>query len=182
MKNQKGFTLIELMIVVAIIGILAAVAIPQYQQYTNKAKQSEAKLMLSAIYTSEQTFNTENGQYTGCLTGAGFTPEGYSGTTHPGYYTVGFNAAGATPPTLPTTCKTPAGADCTANPYVNGCSFFQGGKGAGTSPNFAPQSLSNATVSTNQFTAKASANLKSTTTDEWTINNAKTLTNSQSGI
>ena len=40
-RNQTGFTLIELMIVIAIIGILAAIAVPQYQRYTNKAKMSE---------------------------------------------------------------------------------------------------------------------------------------------
>ena len=63
LKGQKGFTLIELMIVVAIIGILAAIAIPNFLQYQMKSRQSEAKTNLQAIKTSEVSFQAERGCY-----------------------------------------------------------------------------------------------------------------------
>src|SRR5689334_8990379 len=65
LKGQKGFTLIELMIVVAIIGILAAIAIPNFLQYQMKSRQSEAKTNLQAIRTSEIAFQAERGCYIG---------------------------------------------------------------------------------------------------------------------
>jgi len=71
MKNQKGFTLIELMIVVAIIGILAAVAIPQYQNFTKKSKSSEAKVILDALITSEAAYFAEQDTVTRNLTNLG---------------------------------------------------------------------------------------------------------------
>lgn len=65
LRSNKGFTLIELMIVVAIIGILAAIAIPNFLQYQLKSKQSEAKVNLGAIMTSEISFNGEKGCFLG---------------------------------------------------------------------------------------------------------------------
>jgi len=62
-KSQKGFTLIELMIVVVIIGILAALAIPRFMRATTKAKQSEAKQLLKQIYTMQQTYKQANDIY-----------------------------------------------------------------------------------------------------------------------
>jgi type IV pilus assembly protein PilA len=62
-KNQKGFTLIELMIVVAIIGILAAVAIPAFLDYMKKGKRSEAELNLDAIKKGNKTYFVEHASY-----------------------------------------------------------------------------------------------------------------------
>ena len=63
-KKTKGFTLIELMIVVAIIGILAAIAIPNFLRYQAKSKQTEAKANLGAIFTSEVSYKAERDTYT----------------------------------------------------------------------------------------------------------------------
>ncbi|MFI9653015.1 pilin [Guyparkeria sp. LHSS19-1] len=76
-QAQKGFTLIELMIVVAIIGILAAIAIPAYQDYTVRAKVSEVILAMSSCRTSvtevfqsgETLPTTDNAPEWGCTTG-----------------------------------------------------------------------------------------------------------------
>ena len=59
--NRKGFTLIELMIVVVIIGILAALAIPRFMTASTKTKQSEAKLILKQIYVNQRTYKQQAG-------------------------------------------------------------------------------------------------------------------------
>ncbi|HOC39476.1 MAG TPA: prepilin-type N-terminal cleavage/methylation domain-containing protein, partial [Thermodesulfobacteriota bacterium] len=75
-KKAKGFTLIELMIVVAIIGILAAIAIPNFIRYQAKSKQSEARANLSAIYTSEIAFFGEKDSFTGNMEQLGWEAAG----------------------------------------------------------------------------------------------------------
>lgn len=74
-KKSKGFTLIELMIVVAIIGILAAIAIPNFLRYQAKTKQSEAKGNLAAIFTSQVAYFGEEDTYS-TIANIGWAPEG----------------------------------------------------------------------------------------------------------
>ena len=84
-KNQEGFTLVELMVVVAIIGILSAVAIPNFKQYQAKTKTSEAKLQLASIYSAETALQSDFDAFASCLTFAGYTPP-QAGN----YYAIGF--------------------------------------------------------------------------------------------
>lgn len=94
LKNSQGFTLVELMIVVAIIGILSAVAVPNFKKYQAKAKTTEAKIQLAAAYTAEQSFYGDFGLYGVCLSYMGYDP---TGEIKSRYYAVGFLDADVMP-------------------------------------------------------------------------------------
>jgi type IV pilus assembly protein PilA len=94
-KVQKGFTLIELMIVVAIIGILAAIAIPAYQDYTVRAKVTEPMIFLDAAKVSVAEFYQSKGNMP-----TGPTQAGISLATSQYIQSVTYNSAGGTTATV----------------------------------------------------------------------------------
>ena len=83
MNAQKGFTLIELMIVIAIIGILAAIALPAYQNYTARAQAAEAITLLGGLKTRIVDIAATSGIDTACSTAAAEPAKGTEG--QPGY-------------------------------------------------------------------------------------------------
>ena len=76
LRKEKGFTLIELMIVVAIIGILAAIAIPNFLRFQAKSRQGECKSNLGGIFTAMESFAGQYDTYTTDVAAVGWAPTG----------------------------------------------------------------------------------------------------------
>ncbi len=156
LHDHKGFTLIELMIVVAIIGILAAIAIPNFLKYQAKSKQSEAKTNLKGIFTAEISYFGENNGY---------------GTT---FDQIGFGLAGADPSTGIGGSK--------AYSFTLDNSTYIGVAAAGptgtiTWGSYTPGVATGAGVAP-FFTAGAAGNIDSdATNDTWAVNANNVLTN-----
>ena len=94
-RNRRGFSLTELMIVVAIIGILAVLAIPNFLTYQARAKQSEAKTNLVALHTSELAYFAEKNTYVDDFNAIGFA---VTGSSQLYYYELGGSSSGTLPP------------------------------------------------------------------------------------
>lgn len=100
-KSNKGFTLIELMIVVAIIGILAAIAIPNFLRFQLKAKSSEGKVNVAAIRTAEVAYHSEFATYVGATASPATVPtakvdftDAQAGTAGAGFGVLGWAPEG----------------------------------------------------------------------------------------
>jgi type IV pilus assembly protein PilA len=151
LKGKKGFTLIELMIVVAIIGILAAIAIPNFLRFQAKSKQSEAKTNLGGIFTAEISYFGEH-NFFGNFGEIAWAP---TGTPRYTFVSGAFTQVGTG-----TLTPTPGGTD--------------------NAGNTTPYALTHATParSDNAFLIGAAGNIDNDPViDEWTITDQRVLLN-----
>jgi type IV pilus assembly protein PilA len=182
-KSQAGFSLVELMVVVAIIGVLASIAVPSINKYLAKARQTEAKTSLSSLYTSEKAFFAEYTAYHGMFGAVGYAPEGKL------RYNVGFttvtseagvsNGYNATPPAPGNVRTTSAYCGTTGVIGTAGCTVLNGATNA-----TAPAVPAAGTITVNTFTAAAIARITTSAgaDDIWTMDQNKELRNTQDGI
>ena len=182
LRNPAGFTLVELMVVVAIIGILSAIAVPNFKKYQAKSKQSEAKIQLAAVYSAEVGTSADYDTYATCL------PEmGYEQSPR-GYYLVGFTSgynanAQFTGCTAGVAATVAAGATQAAfgtlkftSPPLNYLSAVVANRPSTIS-------LAGTTATQTTFSASAEGSISSAVTiDIWSIDQTKKLSNNTPGF
>ncbi len=171
--KSAGYTLIELLLVITILGILAAIAIPAYQTYKREAQQTEAKIALGEIFTSEKVFFAEWFGYGNSLAWIGYAPTGKP-KYNSGFVSGGTSShlSGFSPPAGSNTlidtnnlCGTPFAPDC-SNSLIGSISLTSGVSKADSG----------------SFTAESVGDIGGTNQDKWTIDNRKNLQNTQSGL
>lgn len=174
--KKSGFSMIELMVVVAIIGVLASIGIPRYQKFQAKARQSEAKLALAALFTAEESFRQEWNQFSVDLKNIGFGVQG----ARLRYFT-GF-VAGSACTSYSTGFGAPAESTTSANTWSNGTNVNTGG--ASWAYTLASYPASGSSCSSSTFTAMAYGNPAATASDPgntngdtWTVNQVKLIAN-----
>jgi type IV pilus assembly protein PilA len=160
LRSQKGFTLIELMIVVAIIGILAAIAIPNFLRYQAQSRQAEAKTNLGGIFVAETSYFGEQSRF-GSFGEIGFT---LAGTSNRYKYSGPPNGGNGLGPTNFQATDLAASAI-----YVG-----TGVPDPGQDPGSTVGAVAGASTTTVGFTAAAWANLDNDPTrDRWYVNDIK---------
>lgn len=169
--GAKGFSLVELMVVVAIIGILAAVAIPNFQRFQRKARQSEATALLGGIHAANSAFHGQWELYATELDAIGFVP---SGTLR---YNAGWAANG-----------NPTAAQLTAVGYTGVALAGTRFNTSTTCAAYAMQCVGVATAIVGSvapagqgnlaaFTAAAIGTIGGAANDQWTMNQLKAMMN-----
>lgn len=166
LRDLRGFTLSELMVAVAVVGVLSMMASHSYRKMQMNAKQTEAKSELAGLYTAMESFNAESGQYSTRLDAVGFQPNGNM------KYAVGFSAD--VPP--PVGSYNMGTATClSTGPGNPACNFVQ------TWTNDASlvtiPGLPAWVVNGSQYTGFALGRTDGTNIDSWSINNRKQLIN-----